>query len=248
MLASLPLATIAQISNSDVAEAAATSVLDRSREPEAQYLLLKAKDAAYYGKYDIALQLVRRSIRISPKVMEAQLLAGNLYLASGKGQTALRYYNKAIKLGGESVAVYQKMGSAYMSLGKYTTAESYFTRAILLNETRASSFVMRGEARIRTGQLDQALSDFNKALELDGSLAAAWRGLGRVYLDQGNYRVALEKLDKAVDMNPADAESLYWRGMANFKSFKLKAACLDFTEAEKLGYAGAREMKGKACE
>jgi tetratricopeptide (TPR) repeat protein len=238
----------AQVNNSEVAEAAAMSVLDKSRNPQAEYLLLKAKDAAYYGHYDIALKLVKQSIRLDKRVMETQLFAGNLYLQASEGKKALRFYNNAMKLGGESVTIFLKMGSAYMSLGNYETAESYFSRAILLSGNRATSYVMRGEARIETGQLDQALSDFNKAIDLDASLSSAWRGLGRAYMEQGNYRIALEKLNKAVEMNPEDPESLYYRGMANFKSFKLQAACVDFTAAEKLGHRGAKTMMGETCD
>jgi tetratricopeptide (TPR) repeat protein len=247
LLSVAPLVGGGQSVNVDVAEAVAKSVLDPSPRPEAEYLLLKAKDAAYFGEYEKALKLVNRSIQISNKIMEAHLIGGNLLLELDKGKRALRYYQRALKLGGESVNLFLKIGSAYMALGRHDVAEDYFTKAVQLGPNHVSAYVKRGEARIETGKLDLALSDFNKAIQLDATSAAARRGLGRTYMEQGNYRIALEHLDKAVDMSPGDADSWYYRGMANFRSFRLVAACQDFTKALELGHRRAKAMMGETC-
>lgn len=243
-----PLLAHAQVSNTDVANAMAASVLEEGRELEAQYLLLKAKESAYFGRYSESLQLVKKCLRIDKSITEAQLFAGNLLLREGKGKPALRYYNRALKLGGESVVIYQKMGSAYMVLAKHETAENYFTKAILLSPGHSGSYVLRGEARVETANLDMAIADFSKALDLDQNSASAKRGLGRAYTFMGNYRIALQHLDRAVEMNRTDPLVWHYRGLANFRSFKMLAACEDFTKALELGYRPAKAMMGKTCE
>jgi tetratricopeptide (TPR) repeat protein len=73
-----------------------------------------------------------------------------------------------------------------------------------------------------------------------------FRGRTRIFLR--NFKGAIQDYDKAIEMNPRQATTYYWRGMAKYEMGDKIGALSDFSMAEKSGYVGADKMIRKINE
>lgn len=99
---------------------------------------------------------------------------------------------------------------------------------------------------INLKEYDEALPIVTKALEMDKSEAYIWDTRGELYYHIGEYEKSIKDMDKAINIQK-NANSYYFRGLANLKLKNKSKACADFSIAGELGETKAYKEITENC-
>lgn len=95
-------------------------------------------------------------------------------------------------------------------------------------------------------EYEKALPFVTKALEMDKSEAYIWDTRGELYYHIGEYEKSIKDMDKAIKIQK-NANSYYFRALANLKLDKKSKACSDFSKAGELGQSKAYKQISENC-
>jgi len=160
--------------------------------------------------------------------------------------------------GCKSADEYLFAGKELSSSGNYSDAIGCFDQAILKDPFLKDAYILKGQCQQYLNQYDSAIKEFRKVLHFDPDNTAAFYYSGICKFRQNKMEEAIEWFNKALDskggFNPRDTTSiqailniykdeietdevefdipsreiLYDRGMAYFKTGKIKNAFYDF--------------------
>ncbi len=80
-----------------------------------------------------AENLYKESLKLNPKIPEANSNLGNLYSLIGKNDESIKYHKLAISVDPKYFYAYLNMSHLYISIGNFAEAKKYLTEAIKLN-------------------------------------------------------------------------------------------------------------------
>jgi len=129
-------------------------------------LLYEAEEAAREKKKDLAIQLLRKSLRIYPQFLEGYVYLGFLYIYTGDYKSALRTLLVAKRINPRSHELYYYLGLAYVHLDMLKEAiESYKFLLSLMKEEPAivDKKIKKEEIRERISILKSMLKDKKRA-------------------------------------------------------------------------------------
>ena len=95
-------------------------------------------------------------------------------------------------------------------------------------------------------EYEKALPLVTKALEMDKSEFYIWDTRGELYYHIGEYEKSIKDMDKAIKIQK-NANSYYFRALANLKLDKKSKACSDFSKAGELGEIKAYKQIFENC-
>ena len=95
-------------------------------------------------------------------------------------------------------------------------------------------------------QYEEALLYVTKALELDKTEAYIWDTRGELYYHIGEYEKSIKDMNEAIKIKE-NANSYYYRGLANLKLDNKSKACSDFSKAGELGESKAYNEISENC-
>ncbi|NPA75881.1 MAG: tetratricopeptide repeat protein [Euryarchaeota archaeon] len=167
------------------------------------------------GKYDLAIETVKRAIDIIKDRDKKELsfsfhLLGTIYTETGKYELALDFLNKAIALREEIgdlrelTASYNNIGIIYYYIGKLDEALKYYEKYLKITSEIKNRYGMTlaynniGIIYDRRGELNKALKYYKKAIEISKKigfrygLGLSLSNAGSVYLNMGNINKALK--------------------------------------------------------
>ena len=105
---------------------------------------LKGKD--FRSNIKKAEDLYKESLKLNPKIPEANSNLGNLYNLIGKNDESIKYHKLAISVDPKYFYSYLNIAHLYISIGNFAEARKYLTEAIKLNPN--FSFAHRELTRI----------------------------------------------------------------------------------------------------
>jgi Flp pilus assembly protein TadD/cell division septation protein DedD/uncharacterized protein YceK len=170
------------------------------------------------GKYNLAVEELKKAITIDPGNVKAYNALGVSYDSLGQFDLAVKCYSLALKVNHDLDYVYNNMGYSHLLNGNIDGAISAFKKAIILNDQDKRYHNNLGLAYTRIKQMDLAYSEFMLA----GSETRAMQNIVRLggNLDSLNREKSLfiEPLDDTVVKNGmamlADSQDLPVAGKA----------------------------------
>ncbi|AWW50333.1 tetratricopeptide repeat protein [Polynucleobacter paneuropaeus] len=191
--------------------------------------------AAYKTEWNVALELINKSIQSAPNNSSAYCNKGNILKEIGRYDDALKCYDRAIQLNSRYYEAYNNKGNTYLELGDYYKSIDAYNKAILLEPNYAEAYSNLGIALHKTGNLIEAVQMHEKAIEIKGDYINAWLNRAFSLSSLKQWGEALKSCDVAISLNPNNARSwtdkgailrelgLYDKAIAHFD----KAICLD---------------------
>ncbi len=137
-------------------------------------------------KYDLAIELIEKSLEINNDFYEAHKIAGSIYLKKSDFENSAKHYEKIINQVNES-DVLNNYGFVLYSLKRFDEAEKYFEKAISISQ-EAGYFLNAGNNFFEQNKFNKALEYYDKAIELDKNFSAAYQSKSLALLKTGNYK------------------------------------------------------------
>ena len=194
------------------------------------------------------VELIKKAIRLNPKVAAAHSNLGNALMDLKRPAEALASYDKAITLKPDYAAAHYNRGNALRDLKRPAEALASYDRAIALKPDDAEAHNNRGNALRDLERPAEALASYDKAIALKPDHAAAHSNRGIALRDLKRPAEALASYDRAIALKPDDAAAHYNRGNA-LRDLKRPAEALasyDRAIALKPDFAAAHNHRGNA--
>lgn len=147
--------------------------------------------AGYYreGKYEVALDEVKKAIAADPDLAEAYGMRGLVYAAMNEKKLAEASFRRALDIAPRDPELANNYGSFLCQNGQEAKAIQFFDAA-LANRNYASpvsAMVNAGTCSIKLKRLDAAERYLLDALRFAPDLPVTNAALARIYYDRGDY-------------------------------------------------------------
>jgi type IV pilus assembly protein PilF len=184
-------------------------------EKRAQIRLQLAVDYYQAGKYEIALDEVKKAIAADPDYADAYGFRALIYTAMGEKALADENYRHALRLAPRNPELSNNYGLFLCDAGgKPAEAMGYFETA-LKDPHYASpvkAMVNAGNCSLKMKNIDAAERYLLDALRYDPALPAVSSGLARVYFERRDYQRAgffINRLTEAAKLDSLSADVLW---------------------------------------
>jgi tetratricopeptide (TPR) repeat protein len=156
-------------------------------------------------------------------------------LGAGRFKDALADFNKALREYPENFNGYLKRAEAYAGMENYEAARKdvMFYLNYFSNDQKA--VFLCGEYLYDGGDYMNALKYFNINVKEDPTNGQYFKARGKTYLKTATYKYAMSDLAMSLDLNPDDAETWMFLGLAKIQSGDKINGCSDLHKAQQLG-------------
>ncbi len=165
-------------------------------------LVKQAQGISAEGDLKEAFLRIREVIRQDPKILEAHLVLGNLYMKEKEFATARAAFQTAVQLSPDSASAVFGLAKAYKEEGNLDAAITGFERLQQIDPKDTKSYFQLGDIALLQKQFDQALIHFRKIVDLDPGQAISHSRLGACYVEAEKYEAGDLELKKALELNP----------------------------------------------
>ena len=159
------------------------------------------------GKYEIAVEIIGKTILANPSNPTCYVNLGNALKGQGNLDEAARQYLKALSLQPNYAEVHYNLGNTFQAQGKLDAAVESFQKALLLKPNYADALYNLGNAFREQGKLDQAVEHYHKALSLKPDYAEAHSNLGFALQELGRPEEAIEHFRTSLSYKSDIAET-----------------------------------------
>lgn len=166
------------------------------------------------GKFDVAIEMFRKALRINDGYTEALINLAVLYNDLGKYEDAKKLYTKLSKthkgkphhiepvLKGKLSNLHANIGDIYRSLGLYTYAIDEYNKALHLNPTYVDIRTKLGISFRENDELQKSLAELKKVIKTDSKYTAAQVQLGVTYYSMGKIAEAKKQWSDVTKKEP----------------------------------------------
>ncbi len=195
-----------------------------------------------------AVELLRKAIRLNPKVAAAHSNLGNALTDLKRSTDALASYDRAIALKSDYAEAYYNRGAALTGLKRPADALADYDKTIALKPDYAEAYNNRGNALRELKRPVDALASYDRAIALKPDYAEAYSNRGAAQKDLKCPADALVSYDKAIALKPDYAEAYSNRGAALLDLKRPADALVSYDQAIALkpDFAEAYSNRGAA--
>lgn len=143
---------------------------------------------------------------------------------------------------------YAERGHVRMRQQNWKGALADFDKAISIDHTDADDWLNRGLVKEKLKDFNGALNDITQAIKLKSDFEKAWLCRENLMMKLNRVADALEDYGLAIFYYPDYPEAYYNRALAYHKHGKLKEACSDLREAQRLSMKIARKVFDSICK
>jgi len=197
--------------------------------PDALHLL--GMIAHQVGKYDVAVELINKSLAIRPDSAEVHNNLGNALKNLGRLDEAVASYRKAMAIKPDFALMHINLGIALKEQGKMDEAVASYRKALAIKPDFAEAHYYLGNALKNLGKLDEAVASYLKVLAIKPNYAEAHNNLGNAIDGLGKLDEAVASYQKALAVKPDYAEAYYNLGNALKNMRKLDEAVANWQKA-----------------
>ena len=119
------------------------------------------------SKYEEAIKLYDRVLKIDPGSVEALNGKGLAFNKLGRYEDAITWFDNALKIDPTSAQVLNNKGISLSNLDRFEEAITLFDKAIKIDPNFVDALYNKGGALAELGKYDDAAMWTNKALEID---------------------------------------------------------------------------------
>jgi tetratricopeptide (TPR) repeat protein len=207
-------------------------------------------------RYDVAVQLYDRAIKLAPDQDYYYLFMGRALMGKASTVTTsedrVSWFNKSFealdkarRLNPLNTDHYANLGRLYRNWAdvaasaeereqKLEQADKYYTQATTLSPHNAQLFNEWATVYLARGDNEGGLAKINQSLALDPKYSSTHVLLGKVYDDQGKKAEAMNEYQLAVSLNSGDAEAQTALGYAFMQQNNITDALTHSLEAVRL--------------
>jgi tetratricopeptide (TPR) repeat protein len=211
-------------------------------------LLLRGKVFMEQGNYAAAIGDFSSVISADKTVPTVFLNRGHAYLKAGKYKEAINDLSKAVREDPANFDLYQERAEAYAGLLNYSSALKDMQFYLKYFNDDNEALYRCGEYYYAAEDYINALKCFNRNLMEDPNNPAYYKARGKSYLKTSTYRYAISDLSMSLDLNPGDAETWMYHGLAAIQSGDKENGCSSLNKARMLGSAEAVRYIMENCE
>ncbi len=211
----------------------------------AKILINKGTALRELARYEEALEMYEKSIKIAPKNPYTWYLKGKAFNKLGKSKEALKAYEKSIELKPKHADQWYGIGHAFRELGKHEKALEAYEKSIELKPKHGCYWHGKGNALLNLGEHEIGLKAYEKSIELNPKHADHWYGKGNALSKLGKFQEALKAYEKSVELNPKHSDHWYGKGYALRKLKKPQEALQAYEKSIKLNPKNAYYWLGK---
>ena len=144
------------------------------------------------NNFQVATELYKKIIKISPNHINANNNLGVLYQTLGDFQKAISYYGKVIEINPNYINAINNLGTIFEKLGEYQKAISYYEKAIAIDPNHASIYSNLGSLYNKLGEHQNTIKCFKKVIELDPGNQNIRYQLGILFYSTKKFKDAAE--------------------------------------------------------
>lgn len=182
-----------------------------------------AGGVASRGDTDMAVAMLKDTVRRDPLAQEARFSLANLYATQENHRAAVAEVTMLIdELGSDAEddawRYYVTRGGSYIALEKWEKAEADLKKSVELAPEEATALNYLGYSWAERGEnLEEAFELIEKAVELQPNSGAIIDSLGWAHYQLGNYNEAVGHLEQAASIEPSDPTitdhlgDVYWQ-------------------------------------
>jgi tetratricopeptide (TPR) repeat protein/2-polyprenyl-3-methyl-5-hydroxy-6-metoxy-1,4-benzoquinol methylase len=182
-------------------------------------------------RFDVAIKLIAKAIKVNPDEAAFYSNIGLAWLDLKRFDEALLSFDKALALHPRFEEALNNRGVALFELKRLADALLSYDAALALKPGYAEAHNNRGNALLGLDRPEEALASFDKALALRPGYAEAHSNRGNALLALERPHDALISYDKALSISPDHVEANYNRGNALLGLKRLDEARVAFITA-----------------
>jgi len=162
-------------------------------------------------------------------------LRGQAYLKATRYKDALNDLNRVVRENPAFFPAYLARAEANAGLKSYdASVRDVLTYLQYFNQDQHAIYLC-GEYYYLAEDYINALKYFNRNLKEDPNSSLYYKSRGKAYLKAATYRYAISDLSMSLDLNPDDAETWMYFGLAKILSGDRENGCSDLEKARQLG-------------
>jgi arylsulfatase A-like enzyme/Tfp pilus assembly protein PilF len=181
-------------------------------DPKEKIKVLKYIDKAaayvYDTKYEKAIPLFKKVLKINPDDTEAYVSLGHIYEALGEVEKSIKSFEQALRLEPENLTTYIQLGVSYMKAERYIEGLDTFKKALDFNPRCKEAYFNMGLYYFQKQEWSEAKDLFKKILELDPGDGLAHNYMSVVYQRLGDFISAKSEAEAALKKDPNDSMAL----------------------------------------
>lgn len=188
---------------------------DEALRSSSDYAPAKLGKAGCLGRlkhFDSAIFLVKTVIEQAPKLAQATLTLGDIYLDVRRFGDAKTQFTKALRLDGGEAAANIGLSRVDEALYDYRSAGERIEKAITAEPTSVKAHLRRGWIRFLTHDASGAHASFAESCRIDEYSIAGICGLGHYFRYRLDFDESLEHFNRAIEMDDFAVEPLIGAG------------------------------------
>ena len=205
------------------------------------------------GLDDSALAAFGLALEENPRLYEAHVGMGSIYIERGDYQLASNAYERAVEIDPTSFDAHYYLGLAKQMMGKVQEAIRVYLRALAINPDSFDANLNIASAYLQIDRPGQALPYALRATQLRPDAQSGWANLAAVHSLLENYDSAIDAYRAAVELGDMPEEVLLGLADAHLKLDNYDRAINvlqtlirrnpSSTAYERLGYAQFRQRR-----
>jgi tetratricopeptide (TPR) repeat protein len=141
-----------------------------------------------------------KAIALDPKLPEAHLMLGELYLYKSRVPEAIEQFQKELSLNPANANAYYKLADGYSRVQKFDDAERLLQRSIWLDASSTGPYILMGKVLEKKGEFELAVRALRRAAAMDPNNPMTHHLLGQTYRDMGRQEEAASELKIAEEL------------------------------------------------
>ncbi|KOP24571.1 protein kinase [Hapalosiphon sp. MRB220] len=175
-------------------------------------LYKKANTLYELQRYQDALSVYEKAVKIRPEYAEAWNGQASALSKLKEYKAALTAYDKAIQIEPDYLEAWIGRGFVLKDLRRYQEAIASFDKALQLENNSPLVWNAKGEALNSLKRYDEAISAYEQAINLQKDDYQAWYNKAQTLQNLKRYEEAIKAYDKTLEIKPSYTEAWYNRG------------------------------------
>ena len=153
-------------------------------------------------RYDLAVDLLQRVVKLDPKYKSAWDNLGRAYLALGRYDQAIQAFQKQIEINPYDEFAYNGLGVVYQQQSKFDEAIKEFQKQIEINPLDLNAHGNLGNLYVNQKKFAEAVPELEKAVSMQPKNPLLQITLGQAYIGNNQTEKGMAAFEKAISVAP----------------------------------------------
>jgi protein O-GlcNAc transferase len=201
--------------------------------------------AIQQGRYEDAVSLLRRALRLSPESAVCEMRLGVAHASLGEYARALGHLEAAVTRAPDLPEGWCQVGVVQRALGKVIPARASLERAVCLSPNFVEALEQLGALLSSSVGFEAAVPVLRRVAELQPDSAVACANLGVALAQSGGQDEALVHLDRALQLDPSLSLAATGRALILQETYRIPEAIAAYGAALERNPANLEARSGR---